>query len=427
MKVLVIGSGGREHSLVWKLAQSPRVAKVYCALGNGGIGEGAELVPIGSEEIEKLADFAEREKIDLTVAGPELPLTLGIADLFRKRGLRLFGPDREAARLEGSKAFAKELLQENRIPTAAFATFSDAALARKYLAGRRPPYVIKADGLAAGKGVLISATRDEAEAAVDDILVRRAFGAAGEQVVIEEFLDGEEASFMVLTDGENILPLASAQDHKRVFDGDRGPNTGGMGAYSPAPVVTAEVHRRIMEEILRPLLQGLRKRGIRYRGVLYIGLMIAADGPKVLEFNARFGDPECQPLMLRLKSDLVPLLEATIDGGLDRVKAEWTEDAAVCVVMCAGGYPGAYEKGKEIKGLERLKDWKRGVVFHAGTTKQEGRCFTSGGRVLGVTALGNTIQEAVREVYQAAGQIEWDGAHYRKDIAQRALMKDKKF
>ena len=421
MKVLVIGSGGREHALIWKLRRSPKVGKLYCAPGNAGIGETAELVPIGVEEIEKLAAFAEKEKIDLTVVGPELPLTLGIADLFRQRGLRLFGPDREAARLEGSKAFAKELLQENRIPTAAFATFSDAALARKYLAGRRPPYVIKADGLAAGKGVLISATRDEAEAAVDDILVRRAFGAAGEQVVIEEFLDGEEASFMVLTDGENILPLASAQDHKRVFDGDRGPNTGGMGAYSPAPVVTAEVHRRIMEEILRPLLQGLRKRGIRYRGVLYVGLMIAADGPKVLEFNARFGDPECQPLMLRLKSDLVPLLEATIDGRLDRVKAEWTEDAAVCVVMCAGGYPGTYEKGKEIRGLERLKDWKRGVVFHAGTMRREGRCFTSGGRVLGVTALGNTIQDAVLEVYQAAGQIEWDGVHYRKDIARRAL------
>jgi phosphoribosylamine--glycine ligase len=423
MKVLVIGSGGREHSLVWKLAQSPRVARLYCAPGNGGISELAELVPIGVEEIEKLAQFAEREKIDLTVAGPELPLTLGIADLFRQRGLRLFGPDREAARLEGSKAFAKELLQENRIPTAAFATFSDAAQARGYLAGRRPPYVVKADGLAAGKGVLICATRGEAEAAVDDILVRRAFGAAGDQVVIEEFLEGEEASFMVLTDGENILPLASAQDHKRVFDGDRGANTGGMGAYSPAPVVTGEIHRRIMEEILHPLLRGLRKRAIRYRGVLYVGLMIAADGPKVLEFNARFGDPECQPLMLRLKSDLVPLLEATIDGRLDRVKAEWTDDAAVCVVMCAGGYPGAYEKGREIKGLERLKDWRRGIVFHAGTTKQEGRCFTAGGRVLGVTALGNTIQEAVREVYEAAGRIEWDGAHYRKDIAQRALRK----
>ncbi len=423
MKVLVIGSGGREHSLVWKLAQSPRVARLYCAPGNGGISELAELVPIGVEEIEKLAQFAEREKIDLTVAGPELPLTLGIADLFRQRGLRLFGPDREAARLEGSKAFAKELLQENRIPTAAFATFSDAAQARGYLAGRRPPYVVKADGLAAGKGVLICATRGEAETAVDDILVRRAFGAAGDQVVIEEFLEGEEASFMVLTDGENILPLASAQDHKRVFDGDRGANTGGMGAYSPAPVVTGEIHRRIMEEILHPLLRGLRKRAIRYRGVLYVGLMIAADGPKVLEFNARFGDPECQPLMLRLKSDLVPLLEATIDGRLDRVKAEWTDDAAVCVVMCAGGYPGAYEKGREIKGLERLKDWRRGIVFHAGTTKQEGRCFTAGGRVLGVTALGNTIQEAVREVYEAAGRIEWDGAHYRKDIAQRALRK----
>ena len=421
MKILVIGSGGREHSLVWKLSQSPRVAKVYCAPGNGGIGAVAELVRIGPEEIEKLAGFAEKEKIDLTVAGPELPLTLGIADLFQKRGLRLFGPDREAARLEGSKAFAKEMLRENRIPTAAFATFSDAALARKYLAGQKPPYVIKADGLAAGKGVLICSTRSEAEAAVDDVLIRRAFGAAGERVVIEEFLEGEEASCMVLTDGEHILPLASAQDHKRVFDGDRGPNTGGMGAYSPAPVVTDEIQQRVMEEILRPLLQGLNKRGIRYRGVLYVGLMITGDGPKVLEFNARFGDPECQPLMLRLKSDLVPLLEATIDGKLGEVQVKWTDESAVCVVLCAAGYPGGYEKGREIKGLERLKDWGRGVVFHAGTTKQEGRCFTSGGRVLGVTALGNTIQEAIREVYQAVGQIEWDGMHYRKDIAQRAV------
>ena len=425
MKILVIGSGGREHSLVWKISQSPRVEKIYCAPGNGGIGEMAELVPIGPEEIEKLADFATKEKIDLTVVGPELPLTLGIADLFSKRGLRIFGPNREAARLEGSKAFAKEILKENRIPTASFATFSEASSAKRYLGEQKPPYVVKADGLAAGKGVIICADRKEAEAAIEDILVRKLFGQAGEKLVIEEFLQGEEASFMALTDGEHILPLASSQDHKRVFDGDRGPNTGGMGAYSPAPVVTPEVHRRILDEILKPLLAGLKKKGVHYAGVIYVGLMIADGGPKVLEFNARFGDPECQPIMMRLKSDLVSLLEATIEGKLDRMKAEWYRDPAVCVVLCAGGYPGAYEKGQEIRGLEKLKHWQRGFVFHAGSAEKQGRFLTSGGRVLGVTALGTNIQEAVREVYRAIGEIEWDGMHYRRDIAQRALKRMK--
>ena len=423
MRILVIGSGGREHALVWKLSQSPKVEKIYCAPGNAGIGEIAELAPIGVEEIDKLAAFAEKEKIDLTVVGPELPLTLGISELFQKKGLRIFGPGREAAKLEGSKAFAKEILQENRIPTAAFAAFSDAAAARKYLATQKPPYVIKADGLAAGKGVLICASRQEAENAIDDILTRRLFGAAGDKVVIEEFLEGEEASFIVLTDGEHILPLASSQDHKRVFDRNEGPNTGGMGAYSPAPAVTPEIHRRIMEEILQPLLRGLKKKGIHYRGVLYVGLMLTADGPKVLEFNARFGDPECQPLMLRLKSDLVPLIEATIDGRLDQINAEWKNASAVCVVLTSGGYPGSYDKGKEIKGLEALKNWPRGCVFHAGTVKKDGRWLTSGGRVLGVTALGVDIKTAVAEVYRAVAQIGWEGMHYRKDIAQRALKK----
>lgn len=425
MKVLVVGGGGREHSLVWKIRQSPRVEKIYCAPGNGGIGRMAELVSIGPEEIEKLAEFAAREKIDLTVVGPELPLTLGIADLFKKRGLKIFGPDREAARLEGSKAFAKELLKENHIPTASFDTFADAAPAKRYLAEMKPPYVVKADGLAAGKGVIICSDKNEAEAAIDDILVRKLFGQAGEKVVIEEFLQGEEASFMTLTDGEHILPLASSQDHKRVFDGDRGPNTGGMGAYSPAPVVSPEVHRRILDEILKPLLAGLKKKGVHYSGVIYVGLMITSDGPKVLEFNARFGDPECQPIMMRLKSDLVPLLEATIEGKVDQVRAEWLQDAAVCVVLCAKGYPGSYEKGKEIRGLEKLMQWQRGFVFHAGTAERQGRFLTSGGRVLGVTALGSNIQEAVREVYQAIGEIGWDGMHYRKDIAQRALKRMK--
>ncbi|MFQ5902467.1 MAG: phosphoribosylamine--glycine ligase [Candidatus Binatia bacterium] len=424
MRVLVIGSGGREHSLVWKISQSPRVEKLYCASGNAGIGEMAELVTVGPEEIEGLADFVEKESVDLTVVGPELPLTLGIADLFEERGLKIFGPNFEAAKLEGSKAFAKEILKENLIPTASFATFTDSTSAKRYLVEQQPPYVVKADGLAGGKGVIICFSRKEAEAAIDDILVRKLFGQAGERVVIEEFLKGEEVSFMVLTDGEHLLPLASSQDHKRVLDGDQGPNTGGMGAYSPAPVVDPAVHRRILDEILKPLLGGLKKRGVRYRGVLYVGLMITEHGPKVLEFNARFGDPECQPVMMRLKGDLVPLLEATIEGRLNQVEAEWRKDAAVCVVLCSQGYPGSYEKGKEIRGLEKLKDWRRGFVFHAGTAKEDSRWLTSGGRVLGVTALGYNIEEAVREVYRAVGAIRWEGLHYRTDIGQRALKRE---
>ena len=421
MKVLVIGSGGREHALVWKISRSPRVTKLYCAPGSAGIGELAELVAIAPEQIEALADFAAGEAIDLTVVGPELPLTLGIADLFESRGLRIFGPNKAAAQLEGSKAFAKTILEQNSIPTAAFGVFSDAPSAKAYLAQRRSPYVIKADGLAAGKGVLICPDRAQAEAAIDEILVRKAFGSAGAKLVIEEFLDGEEASFMVLTDGEHILPLASSQDHKRVFDHDQGPNTGGMGAYSPAPVVTAELHDRILREVFTPLLRGLKKTGILYRGVLYAGLMISEDGPKVLEFNARFGDPECQPIMMRLKSDLVPLLEAAIDGRLDQVQAQWFEEPAVCVVLCAAGYPGAYGRGQEIHGLKKLADWETGFVFHSGTALDGDRWVTAGGRVLGVTARGKTIAAAVDEAYRAAGEISWDGMHYRKDIARRAI------
>ena len=421
MKVLVIGSGGREHALVWKLSQSPRVKKIYCAPGSAAIGELAELISIAPDQIQQLSDFAAKEQIDLTMVGPELPLTLGIADVFSARGLRIFGPDRAAAQLEGSKAFAKELLQENQIPTASFGVFTGAAAARRFLGQQPPPYVVKADGLAAGKGVLICANRTEAEAAIDEILVQKSFGAAGEKVVIEEFLEGEEASFMALTDGEHILPLATSQDHKRVFDHDQGPNTGGMGAYSPAPVVKPEIHNRVLKEILNPLVGGLRKRGICFRGVIYVGLMITRSGPKVLEFNVRFGDPECQPIMMRLKSDLVPLLEATIDSKLDQVQAEWHNDAAVCVVLCARGYPGAYEKGSEIHGLEELKDWNKGFAFHAGTTKRDGLWLTSGGRVLGVTARGSDIAKAVKEAYDGVRKISWDGMHYRTDIAHRAL------
>jgi len=425
MKVLVIGSGGREHALVWKISQSPKVKRVYCAPGNAGIGETAELVPIGAEEIEKLADFARSEKIDLTIVGPELPLTLGIADTFKKNGLKIFGAGREAAKLEGSKAFAKEVMRENQIPTASFAIFSDAVSARGYLREQRPPYVVKADGLAAGKGVLICSSREEAEAAIEEVIVRKIFGPAGERVVIEEFLEGEEASFMALSDGESFLPLAPSQDHKRVFDGDQGPNTGGMGAYSPAPVISPEIHRRIVDEILKPLLRGLKNRGIHYSGVIYVGLMITKEGPKVLEFNVRFGDPECQAVLMCLRSDLVPLLEAAVEGKLDRVEAQWGEEASVCVVLCSGGYPGNYEKGKEIRGLEKLRNWQRGFVFHAGTMKKDSRWLTSGGRVLGVTALGSSIAEAVSEVYRAVSEIQWEGMHYRRDIAERALKRMK--
>ncbi|MFQ5538830.1 MAG: phosphoribosylamine--glycine ligase [Candidatus Binatia bacterium] len=421
MKVLVIGSGGREHALVWKIRQSPRAGKVYCAPGNAGIGEMAELVPIQPEEIEKLSGFVEKEMIDLTVVGPELPLTLGIVDLFEKRGLNIFGPNCVAARLEGSKAFAKEIMEENRIPTAAYATFSDPSSAMRYIAQKKS-CVVKADGLAGGKGVSVCSDREEAKAAIDDIMVRKAFGGAGDKVVIEELLMGEEASFMALTDGEHILPLASSQDHKRVFDGDRGPNTGGMGAYSPAPVVGPSIHRDIIVQILEPLMEGFRRKGIHYQGVLYAGLMITDEGPKVLEFNARFGDPECQPIMMRLKSDLVPLLEAAIEGRLNRVETKWEDGASVCVVLCAGGYPGAYQKEKIIRGLEDLKDWEKGFVFHAGTVKRDDQWLTSGGRVLGVTALGEDIEKAVGEVYGAVKRLQWEGMHYRTDIAQRAII-----
>ena len=420
MDILVIGSGGREHALVWKLRQSPRVDKLYCAPGNAGMHEQAERVNIGAGEIDELADFAAREAVDLTVVGPEQPLVAGVADLFEERGLKVFGPNREAARLEGSKAFAKELMLENGIPTAACEVFSDLDEARRYVAQDRP-CAVKADGLAAGKGVILCSGRAEAEAALDDIMGRRMFGAAGDRVVIEELLVGEEASFMALMDGDDFLPLATAQDHKRIFDGDEGPNTGGMGAYSPAPVVDAAVHEAVVEQVFKPLAAGLKRRGLVYRGVLYAGLMITEDGPKVLEFNARFGDPECQPIMMRLESDLPSLLLATAEGRLREMKAEWTDRAAVCVVLASGGYPGEYETGMEMEGLEALDSWSNGYAFHAGTKRESGRWLTAGGRVLGVTALGDTIGEATREAYDGVSRISWDGMHYRRDIARRAM------
>jgi len=423
MKVLVIGSGGREHALVWKIRQSPRVRRVYCAPGNGGIAELAELVPISADDVGALVRFARDERVDLTVVGPELPLTLGIVDELTRHGLRVFGPNREGAQLEGSKVFTKELLRRQGIPTGYFSSFTDADEAKQYVKEVGPPLVVKADGLAAGKGVVICHTVKEAEDAVEEILRSRIFGEAGARIVIEEFLEGEEVSFIALTDGRTVLPLASSQDHKRAFDGDRGPNTGGMGAYSPAPVVTPAVHDRIMAEVMQPVVAALNEAKIDYRGVLYAGIIMTAAGPKVLEFNSRFGDPECQALLIRLKSDLIDLMEACIDGTLDQIDVEWDERAAVCVVLAAGGYPGAYEKGQAIHGLEHLRGWRNGVVFHAGTAQRGDEIVSNGGRVLGVTALGGTVREAVTEAYGAVDQITWDGMQFRRDIGHRALEK----
>ena len=423
MNVLVVGGGAREHALVWKLGQSAHVTTVYCAPGNAGIAQHAEPVDLAADDLDGLATFAETERIDLTVVGPELPLSLGIVDLFETRGLRVFGPNRAAARLEASKAFTKALLREQGVPTADFGVFDDAGEAERYLDRVGVPVVVKADGLAAGKGVVVCASRSEARDAVAAIMRDRQFGEAGARVVIEEFLEGEEASFLAFTDGRHILPLASTQDHKPVFDGDRGPNTGGMGAYSPAPVVTPELAERIVDDVLAPVVRGLNARNVLYKGVLYAGLMIHAGRAKVLEFNVRFGDPECQPLMLRLRSDLFAVMNDVIDGRLDRTRLEWDARPAVCVVLAAGGYPGRYEKHQPIAGLDELADWPDGAVFHAGTQRRNGQVVTNGGRVLGVTARGADIDEAVNAAYAAAARISWPGVHYRTDIGRRALQR----
>jgi phosphoribosylamine--glycine ligase len=421
MNLLVIGGGGREHALVWKLRQSPRVRQIYCAPGNAGIGGLAELVPIAADDIPALLAFARAQRIALTIPGPELPLTLGIVDEFERHGLRVFGPTRAGAQLEGSKAFTKDLMRRCHIPTGFFGSFTDADEAVQYIREVGAPIVVKADGLAAGKGVVICQSVKDAEDAVSEIMRGKIFGDAGNRVVIEEFLEGEEVSFMAITDGQTVLPLASSQDHKRIGDGDTGPNTGGMGAYSPAPIVSAQLHDRIMREVMTPIVTGLRERGIVYKGVLYAGLMIHNGSPKVLEFNARFGDPECQTLLLRLKSDLLAALEAVVDGRLADIRLEWNTRAAACVVLAADGYPGSYDKGQSIRGLDRLHGWRDGVVFHSGTAIRNGDIVTNGGRVLGVTALGSDIAAAVAEAYRAVKQIEWDGMYYRRDIGRRAL------
>jgi len=419
MKILVVGSGGREHSLVWKLAQSPRVHRLYAAPGNAGIAEQAECVP--ATDVVALATFAEKEKIDLTVVGPEVPLTLGLVDEFQRRGLRAFGASRAAAQIEGSKAFAKALMLKYGIPTAAYREFSEPDAALAYVRERGAPIVVKADGLAAGKGALVCRTVADAVAAVRLIMEQRAFGEAGDRVVVEECLEGEEASFLAFTDGKTVLPLASAQDHKPIYDNDEGPNTGGMGAYSPAPVVSAALHRQIMDRVMIPTVRGMANEGRPYRGVLYAGVMIKDGEAKVLEFNARFGDPEAQPLLLRMDNDLVPVLEAVLDGRLHEVTLQWKEDAAVCVVMASGGYPGTYQKGKAIQGLEEAAKVEGVVIFHAGTARRGAHLLTDGGRVLGVTGRGRDVREAITRTYEAVRRISWEGAHFRTDIGAKAL------
>lgn len=421
MKVLVIGSGGREHAFVWKIAQSPLVKKIYCAPGNAGIAALATCVPIGAEDIDALLGFAREQRIDLTVVGPEAPLSKGIVDTFEAAGLKIFGARREAAELEASKSFAKRMMEKYGVPTARGQTFTRIGPARDYVRRVGAPIVVKADGLAAGKGVIVCRTEKEALEALERVLVRKEFGTAGDKVVVEECLVGEEASFIAFTDGQTVLPLPSSQDHKAVFDDDAGPNTGGMGAYSPAPIVDRYLHRRIMDEVMIPIVKGMAAEGRPYKGFLYAGLMIDGDRIGVLEFNARLGDPEAQPLLMRLKSDIVPIMLAILEGRLDRCRLEIDPRAAVCVVMAAGGYPGKYAKGQPIAGLDAAHRMRDVVVFHAGTTHKDGAVVANGGRVLGVTAIGETVAKAIQKAYQAAGKIGWDKVHYRRDIGQKAL------
>ena len=426
MNVLIIGSGGREHALAWKVAQDPRIEKVFVAPGNAGTAVEAkcENVAIDVLAIEQLADFAA-ENVQLTIVGPEAPLVKGVVDLFRARGLDIFGPTAAAAQLEGSKAFTKDFLARQNIPTADYQNFTEIEPALAYLREKGAPIVVKADGLAAGKGVIVAMTLEEAEEAVRDMLSGNAFGDAGARVVIEEFLDGEEASFIVMVDGENVLPMATSQDHKRVGDADTGPNTGGMGAYSPAPVVTADVHQRVMEEIIYPTVRGMAAEGNVYTGFLYAGLMIDKRGaPKVIEFNCRFGDPETQPVMLRLQSSLVLLVEAALAKALNKIEAQWDPRPTVGVVLAAGGYPGDYAKGDVIAGLDAAAALE-GKVFHAGTTLKDGHIVTNGGRVLCATAIGASVSEAQQQAYRLAERIRWDGLFYRHDIGYRAIARER--
>jgi phosphoribosylamine--glycine ligase len=421
MKVLVVGGGGREHALVWKISQSPLVEKIFCAPGNAGIADLADCVGLDGGDIAKLADFAEKEKVDLTVVGPEAPLVEGIVDRFRERGLKVFGPSADAALLEGSKAFAKKLMARFNIPTGSFQVFSDAKEAIDFIRDIGAPIVVKADGLAAGKGVTVAFDEMAAIESVKRCLCKGVFGRAGHRVVLEEYVPGEEASVLAFTDGKHILMMPPSQDHKAIYDDDRGPNTGGMGAYSPAPVVTDEIMKEVERRIFRPTIDGLKRENCEYRGVLYCGLMLSEAGPKVLEFNVRFGDPETQVVVPRLKSDIVPILLACVDGKLDKVKAEWTDEAAVCVVLASKGYPDKYEKGKPITGLDEAARVPGAIVFHAGTALKNKNVVTNGGRVLGATALGENIPAAIKAAYQCAEAIQYENKYYRTDIGKKAL------
>ncbi len=423
LKVLVVGSGGREHALVWKIAQSPLVDRIYAAPGNPGMAKHAELVPVSADDLPRLRGFAVANRIDLTIVGPEAPLAAGLTDLLAKEGLLVCGPSKAAAQLEGSKVFTKNLLAKYGIPTADFRVFDDYDDAEQYVLTHRLPVVIKADGLAAGKGVAVAGTYEEAVAFLRDVMENRVFGAAGERVVVEDCLTGEEASYIVFTDGEKVVPLPTSQDHKRIGDGDTGPNTGGMGAYSPAPVVTPEVERKALKDIFEPLLAGMRAEGTPFRGILYGGLMIERGEPKVLEFNVRFGDPEAQPLFLRLKSDLVPLLLQCARGKLTDAEMEIDPRPTVCIVMASGGYPGTYRKGFPISGIEEAEKQGDVQVFHAGTAMKDGKLITNGGRVLGVTAVDKDIRSAIERGYRAVGKIHWEGAYSRNDIGKKALLR----
>lgn len=427
MKVLVIGAGGREHSLCWKIAKSPLVAKIFAAPGNGGthLEDKTVNVPIEATDLKKLLDFALTEKIDLTVVGPEDPLAAGIVDLFEENGLRVFGPCKQAAQLEASKAFAKDIMIKAGIPTAAYGEFTDYESAKTYVEKQGAPIVVKADGLAAGKGVTVAQTTAEAIDALKEIFLDNVFGSAGSKVVIEAFLAGEEASYLAFTDGKTVLPMVTSQDHKAVYDNDKGPNTGGMGAYSPAPVVSPELFDRVTKEIAYPLIKTMAKDGIVFKGIIYAGLMIENNEPKVLEFNARFGDPETQPVLSRLESDIVPIFLACTDQTLDKIEIEWSDNPTVCVVMASGGYPKSYVKGHEIKGIAEADKVKGVKVFHAGTADKDGKTVNTGGRVLGVTAIGDTLDETIKTAYEAVAKITWTDVHYRKDIGAKALRRIK--
>ncbi|MFZ0321744.1 MAG: phosphoribosylamine--glycine ligase [Candidatus Sulfotelmatobacter sp.] len=423
MKILVLGSGGREHALVWKLRQSARVSKVYCAPGNGGIADEAECLPVELKSLDAMVALGQSLKPDLTVVGPELPLTLGVVDEFTRRGWPVFGPTKAAAQLEASKSFAKLFLQRHRVPTAAYAICDSIEEVRDALAHLHAPVVVKADGLAAGKGVVMAASKEEAASAAAEMLSGKMVGEAGARVVLEEFLLGDELSFLVLSDGERVAPLVAAQDHKRVGDGDTGPNTGGMGAYSTADIVDDKMRDWLVNHIAKPVVAGMKAEGAEYKGVLYCGLMMTARGPMVLEFNCRFGDPETQPILMRLESDLVDALESSIAGRVSEGDFKWSQDAAVCVVMSSGGYPGTFDVGKNIVGLGQAGAVEGVKVFHAGTSKRDGEFYTSGGRVLGVTARAGELKTAVTRAYEACRKIHFEGAHYRRDIAGRALRK----